>query len=112
MASDSVGSVRPPGHSAIAGAVMALALVACTSSASHTAPASRSAPPGPVVSAVGMPGCSTATRGARQLPAGLVRLSPVPGAPFGVAVTADGRWSFVSLQSASQSQGGVGVLAW
>ena len=50
-----------------------------------------------MVSSVAAPGCSAASTPGRQLPAGLARLSPVPGDPFGVAVTADGRWSFVSL---------------
>jgi DNA-binding beta-propeller fold protein YncE len=53
-----------------------------------------------------MPGCSAATATGKQLPAGLARLSAVPGAPFGVAVTPDGRWSFVSFQP-----GGLGVFA-
>jgi DNA-binding beta-propeller fold protein YncE len=50
-----------------------------------------------VVSSVAAPRCSAASAAGRQLPAGLARMSPVPGDPFGVAVTTDGRWSFVSL---------------
>jgi DNA-binding beta-propeller fold protein YncE len=100
--------VRPSGRPAIAIAVLALA--ACTSSTPHAAPAPHSAPPVPVVSSVTVPGCSTASAPGRQLPAGLARLSPVPGDPFGVAVTADGRWSFVSLLPTGNG-GAVGVFA-
>ena len=46
------------------------------------------------------PGCTTATEDAPALPAAYVSLEPVPGAPFGVAVTANGRWAFVSLPQA------------
>jgi DNA-binding beta-propeller fold protein YncE len=63
-----------------------------------------------VVSSVGVPGCSAASAPGRQLPAGLTRLSSVPGDPFGVAVTADGRWSFVSLLP-NGSGGAIGVFA-
>ena len=100
--------MRLPGRPAIAGA--ALALAACTSSAPHTAPAPRSVSANPVVSTVTTPGCSAASAAGRQLPAGLTRLSPVPGDPFGVAVTADGRWSFVSLVGIGTG-GALGVFA-
>ena len=63
-----------------------------------------------MVSSVTAPGCSAAAAAGRQLPAGLARLSPVPGDPFGVAVTADGRWSFVSLLP-NGSGGAIGVFA-
>ena len=89
----------------------ALALAGCTSGAPHAGPGTRSAPSSRVLSSAGAPGCSVATGTARQLPAGLVRLSPVPGDPFGVAVTSDGHWSFVSYLSASQGGGDVGVFA-
>ena len=105
---DSVGCVRLSWRPVIA--VAALALAACTSSAPHTAPAPRSVSAGPVVSTVSTPGCSAASAAGRQLPAGLARLSPVPGDPFGVAVTADGRWSFVSLLP-NGSGGAIGVFA-
>jgi DNA-binding beta-propeller fold protein YncE len=62
-----------------------------------------------VVSSAAVPGCSAASAPGRQLPAGLARLSSVPGDPFGVAVTADGRWSFVSLLP-NGSGGAVGVF--
>ena len=102
--------MRLSGRPAIAVAALTLALTACTSSTPHAAPTPRSVPAGPVVSSVAAPGCSTAAAPGRQLPAGLSRLSPVPGDPFGLAVTADGRWSFVSLLPTG-SGGAVGVFA-
>jgi len=102
--------VRLSGRPAVAIAALTLALAACTSGAPHAASAPRSAPAGPVVSSVAAPGCSTAAAPGRQLPAGLARLSPVPGDPFGVAATADGRWSFVALLPTGRS-GAVGVFA-
>src|SRR5262249_36554916 len=106
---DNFRSVRLSGRAATV--AVALALAACTSGASHAVPGPRPAPPGPVASSDGAPGCSAATGAARRLPAGLVRLSPVPGDPFGVEVTADGRWSFVSSLPAGQGGGDVGVFA-
>jgi DNA-binding beta-propeller fold protein YncE len=47
----------------------------------------------------GAPGCSTATQSASVLPASataMTTLSP-PSYPFGVAITADGRWGFAAL---------------
>jgi DNA-binding beta-propeller fold protein YncE len=102
--------VRLPGRPAVAVAALTLALAACTSSAPQAAPTPRAASVGPVVSSVAVPGCSAASASGRQLPAGLARLSPVPGDPFGVAVTADGRWSFVSLLP-NGSGGAIGVFA-
>ena len=102
--------MRLSGHSAAA-AVLALALTACGSGAPHAAPSPHPAPASPAASAVAVPGCSTTAAPGRQLPAGLARLFPVPGFPFGVAVTADGRWSFVSLQPGGSGQGGLGVFA-
>jgi DNA-binding beta-propeller fold protein YncE len=54
----------------------------------------------------GAPGCSTATASAATLRTVPTSLEPVPGTPFGVVVTADGRWSFVSMPST----GSVGVF--
>jgi len=76
-----------------------------------------SASPGPVggpavssatepVAVTGSPGCSTATAAAPALRAVPTAAGPVPGTPFGVVVTADGRWAFVSLPGS----GSVGVL--
>jgi DNA-binding beta-propeller fold protein YncE len=101
--------VRLSGHAATV--AVALALAACTSGPPRAMPGPRSAPRGPAAASTGAPACSVATGTARHLPAGLVRLSPVPGDPFGVAVTADGRWSFVSYLPTSQGAGDVGVFA-
>ena len=51
------------------------------------------------------PGCSTAVAAAPALPV-RTALEQVAGAPFGVAVTPDGRWSFVDLAG-----GRVGVFS-
>jgi DNA-binding beta-propeller fold protein YncE len=85
-----------------------LALAACTVSPSKTRPAGT-----PKAAAVPGVGCSTATAAAPKLPAADVRFTSVPGNSFGVAVTADGRWSFVSAPSgpASFRSGGMSVFA-
>jgi DNA-binding beta-propeller fold protein YncE len=44
-----------------------------------------------------VPGCTTTTAHARSLGKAGTSLESVPGNPFGVVVTPDGRWSFVSL---------------
>ena len=100
--------MRLSGRPAVA--VAALALAACTSGAPHATPAPRPASASPVVSSVAAPGCSTASAPGPQFPAGLTGLSPVPGDPFGVAATADGHWSFVSLVP-NGSGGTIGVFA-
>ncbi len=52
-----------------------------------------------------MPGCTTATQQAAQLPAADVAMAAVPGGlPFGVVAAPGGRWAFVALG------GEVGVL--
>jgi DNA-binding beta-propeller fold protein YncE len=96
---------------ATAGVLLALALAGCSGGAPPAGPAAHASPADTALSAAGVPGCSTATATAPHLAAGLVRLSPVPGDPFGVAVTSDGHWSFVSYLSASGGGGGVGVFA-
>jgi DNA-binding beta-propeller fold protein YncE len=50
-----------------------------------------------VTRAHGAPGCTTATAHGRALGTAATSLESVPGNPFGVVVTSDGRWSFVSL---------------
>jgi DNA-binding beta-propeller fold protein YncE len=103
-----------------AAAAAAIALAAC-SAAPHPA-ARRSAPPasasgraatlprptpaGPVTVTARAPGCSTATASAPALRNVPTPMAPVPSTPFGVAVTADGRWSFVALTGS----GSVGVF--
>ncbi len=103
------------------GITAALTLAACSAAPPKSTPAATPAPgtvapAGPAgaapVTAHGSPGCSTATAPGRRLPTADVRLSPVPGDPFGVAVTADGRWSFVSSPAGSDSgTGGGGISA-
>lgn len=101
--------MRLSGRPAIAAAVAALGLTACTSGTPKATLTPHPAPAGPVVSAAAAPGCSAATGAGRQLPAGLTHLSAVPGDPFGVAVTASGRWSFVSLLP-NAGRGAIGVF--
>jgi len=74
----------------------------------------RTGPASPALTtAQGSPGCSTATAPGPRLPAADVTLSRVPGDPFGVAVTADGRWSFVSAPfGPGPGRGEVSVLAY
>ena len=65
-----------------------------------TSPGGGSARPAsaaPMTAPVGVPGCSVATAAAPVLRTVSTSMEPVPGTPFGVAVTADGRWSFISL---------------
>ena len=102
--------MRLSGRPAVAVAALTLALAACTSGAPHAAPAPRPGSASPAVSSVAAPGCSAASAPGPQLPAGLTGLSPVPGDPFGVAATADGHWSFVSLVP-NGSGGAIGVFA-
>jgi DNA-binding beta-propeller fold protein YncE len=94
-------------------AVVAVAALAACSSGSHPAAGrgassagavTRLGRPGlsraaPATATVGAPGCSTATAPAPKLSGVATPMELVPGTPFGVAVTADGRWSFVSLTS-------------
>jgi DNA-binding beta-propeller fold protein YncE len=95
---------------AVAAAAAVIAVAAC-SAGSHpaagrsTPPAAasggagppRSAPAAPVAVPARVPGCSTATAAGPALRTVSTPMEPVPGTPFGVAVTADGRWAFVSL---------------
>ena len=59
--------------------------------------ATRPASAAPVTATVGVPGCSVAAAPGPALRTVPTSMERVPGTPFGVAVTADGRWSFVSL---------------
>jgi len=108
-----VMSVRFSWRPAAAAGVLALA--GCSAASPHAPVASPHAPApaarrsAALVAPLGVPGCSIATARAPRLPAGLVRLTPVPGDPFGVAAT--GRWSFVSLLPAGAGTGAVGVFA-
>jgi DNA-binding beta-propeller fold protein YncE len=104
---------------AAAAAVAVIALAACSTgshpaAARSTSPASasgratppRPAPATPVAATARVPGCSTATASAPALRTVSAPMAPVPSTPFGVAVTADGRWSFVALTGS----GSVGVF--
>ena len=55
--------------------------------------------PARLIAPAGIPGCSTATAPVPGLTSVPTALESVPGSPFGVVVTADGRWSFVALPS-------------
>jgi len=86
-----------------AAAVAAVAAVAACSAGTHPA-AGHSAPPvgatpARAVAPAGVPGCSTAAAPAPALARVPTALESAPGSPFGVVVTADGRWSFVALPS-------------
>jgi DNA-binding beta-propeller fold protein YncE len=59
---------------------------------SATAPAPLPLPDRALLS----PGCSTATAKSPLLRSVATAMVPVPGGPFGVAVTPDGRWAFVA----------------
>jgi DNA-binding beta-propeller fold protein YncE len=105
---------------AVAAAVAAvIALAACSAgshpatgrsaplaSASGRAASPRPAPATPVAVPVRAPGCSTVTASAPALRTVPAPMAPVPSTPFGVAVTADGRWAFVALTGS----GSVGVF--
>ncbi len=58
---------------------------------------SPSATPGQAITPASVPGCSTASASAPALTSVPTALESAPGSPFGVVVTADGRWSFVAL---------------
>jgi DNA-binding beta-propeller fold protein YncE len=97
-----------------AGTVVALAVAVCLAATGLTAdssasPAAASQPsprPAAVAAGAGVPGCSAATATAPALTGVPIALESVPGTPFGVVVTADGRWSFVALTGS----GSVGVF--
>ena len=86
-----------------AAALTAVAAVAACSAGTHPA-AGHSAPPvsatpARAVAPVGVPGCRAAPAPAPALARVPTALESAPGSPFGVVVTADGRWSFVALPS-------------
>jgi DNA-binding beta-propeller fold protein YncE len=73
------------------------ASTASTAAASPGTGPARPASVASVAATVGAPGCSVAAAAAPTLRTVPTSMEPAPGTPFGVAVTADGRWSFVSL---------------
>lgn len=91
-------------------AVVAVAAVGCsagtrpatgrTQTPAAASPGTGSARPAsaaPVTVTAHVPGCSTAVAAGSALRTVSTPMEPVPGLPFGVTVTADGRWAFVSL---------------
>jgi DNA-binding beta-propeller fold protein YncE len=93
---------------AVSGAAAAIMVCTGCTGATTQAQASRSssgpaapAPAVPALPARGLPypGCSTATAAAPRLSSVQTAMVAVPGNPFGVAVTPDGRWGFVALVS-------------
>jgi DNA-binding beta-propeller fold protein YncE len=96
----------------------ALALAACSSGSTKGGPAASPKPepartgPAAILPATTLtsPQFSTATARAPRLPAADVKIARVSGDPFGVAVTPDGRWSFVSSPG-GPGGGGIGVFA-
>ena len=86
-----------------AAAVAAVVAVAACSAGTHPAagrsasPAAPQVTPGRAIVPAGVPACSTATASAPELTRVPTALEPAPGSPFGVVVTAGGRWSFVAL---------------
>jgi DNA-binding beta-propeller fold protein YncE len=98
---------------ALAGAAV-VAVVAwcagCTSGSARPPSASRAPsaaatvritePPRPA-RALRSPGCSTATSASGALSSARTAMFTVPGNPFGVAVTPDGRWAFVAESGGS-----------
>jgi DNA-binding beta-propeller fold protein YncE len=91
-------------------AVVAVAAVGCSSGTrpatgrmetpAAASPGAGSASPAsaaPVTVTAHVPGCSTAAAAGPALRTVSTPMEPVPGTPFGVTVTADGRWAFVSL---------------
>jgi DNA-binding beta-propeller fold protein YncE len=98
----------------IAAVTAVLALAACSAGPPKMGPSATRAPtsPAPVLPArtLTSPHCSIATAAAPHLAAADVRMARIPGYPFGVAVTADGRWSFVSSPG-GPGGGEIGVFA-
>lgn len=87
-------------RAALSATAVVLAAGCSAGSAQQLAPASHGSS-SPAAAGVtrpqAVPGCSTATAPARAPGAAGISLEHVPGNPFAVVVTSDGRWSFVSL---------------
>jgi DNA-binding beta-propeller fold protein YncE len=83
-----------------AAAILTLAVASCGGGrpGSDQARGARITAPGRIGSAVARPSvCTTGVAAQPPLPGARPSFAAVPGHPFGVAVTADGRWAFVSL---------------
>jgi DNA-binding beta-propeller fold protein YncE len=98
--------MRPhPAALAIASVALGLACAGCAGGTPAAHLAGRPGRPATGPSAVvahGVPGCTTAVQRAPALPASATAMTTFAGAtfPFGVGITADGRWAFASLGSA------------
>ena len=91
--------VRTLGVAAGAVAVV-VACAGCSASPSRPAgPASALTPAASPLDLASAPGCSTATAAAPSLRTVRTAMVAVRGNPFAVAVTGDGRWAFVSLDT-------------
>jgi DNA-binding beta-propeller fold protein YncE len=97
---------------AVCGAATAIIICAgCTGATAHpqasqssASPAAPAAPAAPALSARGLPspGCSTATAASPLLSSARTAMVPMPGTPFGVVVSPDGRWAFAAVITAVQ----------
>jgi DNA-binding beta-propeller fold protein YncE len=94
---------------ALCGAATAIMVCAgCTGATAHPqasqSPASPAAPAASARPAGGLPspGCSTATAASPLLSSVRTAMVPMPGTPFGVVVSPDGRWAFAAVINAVQ----------
>jgi DNA-binding beta-propeller fold protein YncE len=103
----SLSGMRARAAAACAAAGVIIGCAGCTSGPAHpqlrqahaTATATATAP-APLTlpdRALPSPGCSTATATSPSLSGVRTAMVSVPGNPFGVAVTPDGRWAFVAV---------------
>lgn len=104
----------------------ALAAVIAVAGCSSARPASSAArPPVPgartggagsaqatttAVASAGAPGCGTVTAAGPALTRVPTVMTPVPGLPFGIAESPDGRWTFAALTGAGGGAGALGVF--
>jgi DNA-binding beta-propeller fold protein YncE len=86
------------GRRGVAVLISTIALSAVCAGCAGSSPVTRLAGAAEFVSR-GAPGCTTATQSAPALPAAATAMTTVgsPAYPFGVAITADGRWAFAAL---------------
>ncbi len=98
--------------------VAAALLISCAACSAATRTSSAAASPGPAgtVTATGQPalpspGCTTATSKSAALTSVRTVLLKLPGNPFGVAATPDGRWAFVATGGAVEVLRAAGPLS-
>ena len=102
--------MRARAAAACAAAGVIIGCASCTSGSAHPqadqnrasvrTPAALAPTPTPPGGARPSPGCSTATAKSPLLSNVSTAMVGVPGSPFGVAVTPDGRWAFVAVGGA------------